>query len=254
MKLSNIGVTGNGSISTGLTSLLGCSVFNPNQSWDLVVHADFNNDLVACEEDMEMAMKKNFRGTVEMVTWCYENQVPLLMISSEHVFGESWPFFGRPNEKTTPGPLNNYGHTMLAAEVTCYTDLETPMKIVRVPFYVSNILDKESLSAVFGSKKHTSNILGITGLVDQLSYYFHFYDMMPKVLHLGGDKFFSLTEYLEKCQELQGMDKKVKNHSSKYFEIHKRGGLDVSLAKSLGFPMTDMMSDLEVLWELQRAS
>lgn len=254
MKLSNIGVTGNGSISTGLINLLGCSVFNPNQSWDLVVHADFNNDLVACEEDMEMAMKKNFRGTVEKVTWCYENQVPLLLISSEHVFGESWPFFGRPNEKTVPGPLNNYGHTMLAAEVTCHTDLETPMKIVRVPFYASYILDKDFLASALGSKKHTSNIIGVTGLIDQLNYYFQNYDKMPKVLHLGGDKFFSMTEYLEKCKELQEVDYKTQDHSSIYFEIHRRGGLDVSLAKSLGFPMTDMMSDLEVLWELQQAS
>lgn len=254
MKLSNIGVTGNGSISTGLINLLGCSVFNPNQSWDLVVHADFNNDIVACEENMERAMIKNFRGTVEKVTWCYENQVPLLLISSEHVFGESWPFFGRPNEKTVPGPLNNYGHTMLAAEVTCHTDLETPMKIVRVPVTISYIPEVETLLTILGSKKHSSNITTLPRLVDQLDYYFWNYDSMPKVLHLGGDKMFSIAECYDKCYELRGSDLRFRDSSSKFHNIHKRGGLDVSLAKSFDFPMADMMSDLEVLWELQRAS
>ena len=81
---------------------------------DVVIHAAAITNVDACARDPELAFRVNAFGTQNVALACAAVDVPLLLISTNEVFAgtKAEPYL----EFDSPGPINPYARSKLAAE------------------------------------------------------------------------------------------------------------------------------------------
>lgn len=156
MELSKVGVTGTGRISKWLVDLgMRPFVFDGTiPEWcDVVVHADFYDNIAWCEleENKKAVSNKNLVGTGEVSLACLNANVPMVLISTDMVFGDGVNF----KEASKKDPKTFYGISMLCAEAMAMFDMQ---RVIRVA-------DHEPVHGIL--------------------YYLNDLKNMPLVLHLG---------------------------------------------------------------------
>ena len=82
---------------------------------DCVIHCAAYTNVDKAEEEPELAMQINGKGTENIAACCAENNIPIVYISTDYVFDgtKSSPYV--TTDKTNP--LNIYGKTKLAGEI-----------------------------------------------------------------------------------------------------------------------------------------
>lgn len=80
---------------------------------DMVIHAAAMTDVEACEIDPVTAHRVNVELAHHVATACRSTSVPLVHISTDHLFSAAGPYFAESDE---PEPLNVYASTKAAAE------------------------------------------------------------------------------------------------------------------------------------------
>ncbi len=219
---------------------------------DVVLHLAGISNVDYCEqpENWDVVRKVNFRGTANVVRSCSERHIPVVYLSSEHVFsGRGW--LGKPYRETDPISrvgLNNYALTKVACEAIRYAFPN--MKIIRT----SHLFDwmrlmTEHLPAQGTYQTPTfihRSYLYLPHFASNLILYAQRFDEMPSVLHLAGSKTVSQYQFMSEfvryfhVQGIQIQKRRVEWPTGDGYPVvarrPHRAGLDVQLSRSLGFP------------------
>jgi len=83
----------------------------------LVVNAAAYNRVDDAEGDLEAAMAVNTLGPRHLARWCAAHDVPLLHVSTDHVFGQDAARREPYRETDLPGPVSGYGVSKLGGEL-----------------------------------------------------------------------------------------------------------------------------------------
>jgi dTDP-4-dehydrorhamnose reductase len=83
---------------------------------DLVINATAYNFVDKAEDEPERAYAVNSLGPRNLAMWCANNEVPLVHVSTDYVFGLDGPRDTPYIETDLPGPLGAYAVSKLAGE------------------------------------------------------------------------------------------------------------------------------------------
>lgn len=220
---------------------------------DVIVNCAAISSIDECEANYEKAISVNVHGLSNLHRVFGER---VLNISTDHIFnGRSWML---PKEASVPSPINSYGLTKFASEgvsdvfggktirlsrtvgitdpdIAEYLDnLEMHNQIAVPDFFSRNYLHRDSVVA------------GIVYMVNNWAY-------MPKVVNYAGTENVTMFSLMKMVAMELGMDLYNVTKRSKYDDTlvprPRKGGLNVSLAKSLGFPMFNISDTVEKLVE-----
>lgn len=211
---------------------------------DVILHLAAHTSVDFCEENYEEAIAVNVFGTSAVCQIAEEvlGEGKVVLVSSCQVFdGESW----YRKEEDEPSPVNNYGLTKLAAEgvVQLYGG-----KVVRI----SRCFDSKSqdivnyLSAIARKEyvRVPSHILRSYTHFDFIAEAFYEYanrfQEMPETLHLAGLESVSFFNLMYLISQEYGFGSEFVTSRGElpgHVARPHKGGLDVSLAKSLGFSL-----------------
>lgn len=222
-----------------------------SESPDVVIHLAGISDVDYCEqpEHWDYVRKVNFNGTVNVVRACSDKNIPVIYVSSEHVFsGKTFlGMGGGPYKESHPVNrvgLNNYALTKIACE-----GLRFPfpvMKIVRTSFLFDwhRLMGGELLPETIGRYNFPTFIyrsyMYLPHFAESLLQYVTSVENKPTVLHISGTKTVSqyafmqdFVRYFDVKVEIQPRHKEL--GTGRAARPH-RAGLDVSLSHSLGLP------------------
>ncbi len=220
---------------------------------DVVIHLAGISNVDYCEmpEHWDEVRRVNFNGSLNVAKACQERFLPMVYISSEHVFpGHS--FLRGPYEEMEPVNkvgINNYALTKIACEGLRYAF--PMMKIVRTSYLFDwvRIMTEELNAHIdayhFPTFIHRSYIY-LPHFAQNLLQYAENVDFMPPILHLAGSKVVSQYQFMKdfvRYFHVQGVQiyKRTKEwpHGDSdplHARRPHRAGLDVHLSGSLGFP------------------
>lgn len=240
---------------------------------DIVIHTASKSKPDWCEENTNKALDVNFGGSVNVATVCEEFNIPVVALSTDHVFTGKWtiqrmPFgaFGiirsgpYPETYYKTFPVNFYGMTKLGMETGM--DLFDHVKVVRtsncfwrndprVRWYIDQLYKADKVPVP--TFQHRS-FMHRAHFVRSLEEYCERFHEMPKMLHISGSKTINwyvfikaFAEAMEIPQTLIG--KFVKKRVDEKFtaERPKKAGLKVNLSKRLGLPQFSYEDGLELL-------
>lgn len=264
MKNNLIGVTGaDGRVGRELVrrgcTPLECDVTKPDEVFnsiqdsrvELVIHCAAITDVDYCEkkENEKEVIGVNVRGTYNVVNACQILGIKMIYISTDHVFdGKRW--FGSYKETDRPNPINMYGFSKWGGEGICNVT-DDNVKIVRTSYlhqyyneipYMRDYLKNARLWEIEVPSVIKRTFLSIPKFVNSLLYYSQNFDSMPKLLHVTGTKKLSWHQFVVELAKHMGIlpdhfHPRNKYLSEGYVPHPQNGGLDVSLAKSLGLPL-----------------
>ena len=261
--MTRIAVTGySGNIGSRMVldygySPLVCDITRPNDikdaikitKPDVILHLAGKANVNWCEaqENQEDVQLTNYRGSQNVFEQAIKTNIPVVYVSSDHVFDGKW--FGKYNEDSTPNPLNFYGLSKFAAE--SLSVIYPNVHIVRT----STLFWKESqsISGLMASIKAGIDVHLPAYLWRSFLHIDHFCKMLSvhvsnlndnpaKILNLSGSKVVSWYTFIKDYSKAQGLD--TSKIHPKFFEERNHGyapralraGLNVSLSKKLGYP------------------
>jgi dTDP-4-dehydrorhamnose reductase len=207
---------------------------------DLIIHLASESDVNFCEleENQYSVTNKNFDGSRNVFFSAYRGNIPVVWISSDHLFGGKK---GKYKENANPSPLNYYG--LLKLSIEAMTLPYNNVKTIRTSY----IFDVERLKNQFLPPYEYPTFLSRSFIytqhfTDALMYYISNFDKMPKVLNISGNKIASWYEFALACASVFRVDKHDIHPRRK--ELKQEGlaprpykaGLDVGLSKRLGLP------------------
>lgn len=213
---------------------------------DIIVNCASISSIDECEKNFQKAIDVNVKGLANLHRIFGKN---ILSLSSEYVFsGRDWFL---PKEDTGQNPINNYGLTKLSAEAVSrgVVSDEFDGKTIRLSRSV-RVADSEIIE-MMDLLSHQlpfpvptffrRSYLHKEFVADGIEYMVNNWDVMPKMVNYAGTDRVSMYTFLRLLAIELGFDPKLitKNriYDSSQSPRPKWGGLNVNLAKSLGFPM-----------------
>ena len=207
---------------------------------DLIVNCAAMSGIEECELNPKKAFDVNVRGLVNLHR-VFGSRV--LNISTDQVFsGNHFGFL--PTERTTPCPVNNYGFTKWGAEINSKDDKGKTIRLSRtvsvndrdIHDYIWELASVERISVPTFFKR---NYLHKDFAVDGIEYFARNYDDMPEIVNYGGLNNVSMYDFIHDFADELEKELVTKNkvYDDKMTPRPKKGGFNVSLAQSLGFPM-----------------
>lgn len=220
---------------------------------DVIIHlAGISNvDYCEMEEHWEEVRKVNFVGTYNVLRPAFDRHIPVVYISSEHVF-PGHPWWGRPYSEQSPvsrKAINNYAMTKIACEG--YRTVFSNMKVVRTSYLFDYLritneeLPVADLTYSFPTFIHRSYIY-LPHFAHNLLHFVQNFDAMPSVLHLAGCKTVSQYQFLSEFARHFHVPVDIQKRTHEWpagdgYPVHARrphrAGLSVELSRSLGFPL-----------------
>lgn len=211
---------------------------------NLILHLAAQTSVDWCEKNYEDAVAINVFGTSAVCQIAEEviGEGKVVLLSSCQVFdGESW----YRKEGDEPLPINNYGLTKLAAEGVAQLYGGKIIRISRcfdsksqdIAAYLSQLRRGEYIKVpahILRSYAHMDFI------AEAIYEYAKRFEEMPEILHLGGMEVVSFYDLMNIIAAEYGLDHKLvtaRREEKGHVARPHKGGLDVSLAKSLGLPL-----------------
>jgi len=231
---------------------------------DLIVHLAAASDIDWCEapENKETVIAVNVRGAFNVVKAANDEGIPVVLLSSNHVFsGKKW--FGKYKELHKQTSVNNYGLSkhVMEAMATAFPNA----KVVRSSYLatyarVAGSFFRKEDNPVFPTF-FKRNFTYINHFAEMLLAYCHRFSEMPKFLHLASSDGMSWYKYMQVFLSAHDTAYDVfpnkKYRSDGFTPRPKNAVLSVSLSKKLGLPqytirdgVYDMCSD----WLMERRS
>lgn len=220
---------------------------------DVVVNLAGITNPDECEkpENMEKVLDVNFSGVRRLADASEFWKIPIVTISTDHVFSGKRMFYwdlkhwikagAYDDNYSRPVPQNFYGQSKLAAEMVA--DSYPNMKIIRTSYLFSREriepFQKSYPAFMFRSFMHVQHF------AHALHEYLHRVDEMPQFLNISGSENVSWKTFMKAYT-----DKKVKYH---YFDKKgnfaprpKKAGLKVDLSRELGLPQYSYLDGIEL--------
>lgn len=228
-----------------ITNMNSIMAQNPDpEELDVIVNCAAISSIDECEADYQKAINVNVHGLSNLHR-VFGDRV--LNISSDHIFnGRSGML---PKEGTTPSPINSYGLTKFASEGVSQAFGGKTIRLSRTVSLVDvDIRDYLARLTVgfevavpdFFSRNYIHRYYAVMGI----EYMVRHWDDMPEVVNYAGTDNVTMYSFIKMLAMEIGMDISKLKKRSTYLDTlaprPRKGGLDVSLAKSLGFPMFDI--------------
>lgn len=215
---------------------------------DVIVNCAAISSIDDCEKDYKKAIEVNVHGLSNLHKVFGER---VLNISSDHIFnGRNWFL---PKEDTVPNPTNAYGLTKVAAEGVSQVFEGKTLRLSRtislddpdIAQYMAEIGLKKSVEVpAFFSRNYLHRELATDGI----EYFVRNWDNMPQVVNYAGTENVTMYSLMRMIALEFGLDANLIKKKSKYDDTlvprPRKGGLNVSLAQSLGFPMYNVSESI----------
>ena len=220
---------------------------------DVILHLAAKSNVDYCQkpENEKEVIDTNLRGTFNVCRAGQLQGIPVVLLSSDHIFGGGW---GRNREKDKGNPLNHYGFTKFSAE--SLRSVFDNLKVIRTSY----LFDRERLNSQLSSLWSGLPEIYPTFITRTFMYYPHFamtlcqyfrdLGRMPKVLHISGSKVVSWFGLVQEIGKQAGLDYKrlVLPRRVEYTNLAHRplsGGLNTSLSKRLGLSQWSCLQGIE---------
>lgn len=208
---------------------------------DVIVNCAAISSIDECEGNYEKAIKVNVHGLSNLHK-VFGDRV--LNISTDHVFnGRNWLL---PREGTTPAPINSYGLTKFASEGVSQVFGGKTIRLSRTVSHLDPDLNQylhflEAQEQVTVPDFFSRNYIHREYAVMGIEYMVRHWDDMPSVVNYAGTEnvtMYSFVKMLAMEANFRPQDVLKRNkYDDSLVPRPRKGGLNVSLAKSLGFPM-----------------
>jgi dTDP-4-dehydrorhamnose reductase len=245
MKIEQVGVTGYmGRVGSRLVAMGARPIdvdvtqeFPLPKGVELVINCAAKSSPAWCEDNPDHSFNVTVRGMHNLINACYPKQIPIVQISSDHVFS-GYKLFGSYREQDKTYPLNWYGNNKRLSEVFAL-GYEFG-KVVRTSVLFDDPTKLSDYSADRVSIVIKRSFMHLDGFAACLKYYVENFDKMPSVLHISGTKKMTWHKFLSLVKEREGLPNTYKR---KWWYLPGRcprpinGGLNVSLAERLGVPV-----------------
>lgn len=246
--MKKIGITGyRGRLGSYLTSHfpfyvpLDCDVTLPervkecmrSERLDGVLHLAAKSDVDWCEkvENSKEVSLTNLRGTFNVCVAAENMDIPVTLLSSDHVFSGKW---GRYKETDIPNPINQYGRSKLAAESlrTSFGNL----RIIRTSYFydADRILSK-------GSGSYPTFIVRTFLHINRFGHLLNEYfsaQSVPPILHLSGSRacsWYTFMTFINEKMDLGWNISPRRREEPGHAPRPRSLALDTSLSRKLGF-------------------
>lgn len=266
--MKSIGVTGaGGRLGSYLLKTypeyvaLDCDVTNPEDvdncigksKVNLILHLAAKSDVDWCEkpENQKRVDLTNLWGVGYVSHSAQIRQIPVVFLSSDHVFGGQWGLY---REKDKINPINYYGFSKAGAEslIKSFDNL----KVIRTSFLFTRERLNKELSDLY------DNVFGLypTFIIRtfmylpyftlSLNHYISEFEKMPKILHISGNKSASWYELMRDIAKKVGLNHKkliVPRTTPSQIQVPRPywGGLNVNLSRKLGFKQYSYLDGID---------
>ncbi len=238
---------------------MGCDITNVadmatyHEQFDVIVNCAAISSIDACEKDYKRAIAVNVHGLTNLHR-VFGDRV--LNISSDHIFnGRSWML---PKEDSTPMPPNSYGVTKLASEGVSGAFNGKTIRLSRtvshtdpdLSGYLFNLGNGNQVTVPdFFSRNYIHREYAVMGI----EYMVRHWDDMPSLVNYAGTENVTMYSFVKMLAMDLGFRPQDVLKRSTYDDAMaprpRKGGLNVSLAKSLGFPMFNISDTVAKLVE-----
>jgi len=212
---------------------------------DVVIHLASVSDVDYCQnpKNVKELSDVNIRGTYIVARVASEYDIPVVMLSTDHVFNGKRGWFPPYSEKSKPSPINQYGISKLAGET--FISLFDNFKVVRTSY----LFDKKRLQEV--AKKSVPafmyrSFMYIPHFISSFMQYLYNLEDMPDILHISGSKTVSWDTFMS---EYAGAGNYKAHYEDKKEFAHRphKGGL-----RTL-YPFFPKRNYIQGLQEMKRA-
>jgi dTDP-4-dehydrorhamnose reductase len=216
---------------------------------DIIIHLAGKSNVNWCEEqeNQEAVQQINFRGSANVFEQAVKKDIPVIYVSSDHIFSGNG--LGSYTENAKPMPKNFYGLSKFAVESLSH--VYPNVHIIRTSTLFWE--ESESFRSIISSIKSGNDVylptymwrsfLHIDNFCQLLSVYCNTeIDGNPKVLNLSGSRVVSWFRFVKDYAKKKGWDaSKVhptffENEFSGFAPRGHREGLNTNLSKKLGYP------------------
>lgn len=216
-------------------------------------------DFCQDERNVDIVLRTNLHGPVHVFDVTEEKKIPVVLLSSDHVFSGWERLKNGYKEKDKISPVNFYGMVKASVEgmamgyehvkiVRTSTLFRLGMSRITIP--LSGLLSGNTQE--FPTFIHRS-FMHVVDFAVSLDKYLHTLHKMPKILHISGSQIVSWYEFMRDLaikydipQTLvRGRKKDIT--TSEMAPRPPRGGLDVSLSKSLGLPQYNYIQGISYM-------
>lgn len=232
------------------------------QKPDMIIHLAGKSDVNWCEENRTQASAINFRGAVNVFRSTYDLDIPVIAISSDHIFDGRHGNYKEDTKDKFKNPVNHYGMTKLAMEAAAISFPNVRIVRTSLLFDFQRELVQQYLVPLQKGEKIwapgfiTRSFMYVPHFAEALyAYAQRFYDM-PKFLHISGNmtvSWYFFVSYMASVYRYNHDLVSERNiyNSDKTFGAPRplRGGLAVKKAVGLGFECPNYMEGLRQMKE-----
>jgi len=225
---------------------------------NLIVHLAAKSGVDLCErpENQKITDMVNFMGAVNVFELAEKHSIPVVHISSDHIFSGDW--WGSYQEDATDlKPKNHYGLQKLVAEAAS-SDFQN-VKVVRtstliyknrpsVEWQLDALQRGETIASPFFIWR---SFMHVDHFVSSILHYADNFRDMPKVLHISGSKNISWWRLIKSYAGAYGYDSNkvipryrnstIPGEAARPF----RCGLSTLLSENLGFQQYDYVDAIK---------
>lgn len=224
---------------------------------EIIVHLAFKSSPEFCEkkENDKIVSAVNLRGSYNVFTEAEKCGIPVVFLSSDHVFGGS-TFEYKENSRTNP--VNQYGLSKLTVESLAQGF--DNVKIVRsstvfayewdrIQYYITQEFGK--LTGRMDVPDHIwRNFIYINHFIDGFLHYIYNMDNMPKILHIAGNKSSSWYDFVVELSQVLGQGSayiypRINDGGRQYAPRPHQIKLNTDLAKKLGIPLYSWLEGIK---------
>ena len=218
---------------------------------DLIIHMACKSNVDWCEkpENQEEVIQTNVRGAYYVALAAEDRKIPMLALSTDHIFNGRRGPYKESYRKTIP--INFYGQSKLAME-TVLSAFKN-VKVIRTSNVFSDddhrmfdYMDTLALEyPVHIPTFQYRSFMYIEHFIDSLLLCVQKFYEIPNLLHISGSKTVSWYDFFVAFYGQSSLINKKKRDDKGFVPRPKKAGLNTELSKKLGFPQYDYLDGIK---------